>query len=200
MHVIMNCFLFCARCRNKSVTLEQDQLYSRAERIILRHCQQSAFPDEFNKIRRNEMIPANSKILPLNPYYDLDDDLLCARGRLTNADIPDDMKCPIILPANHRVTDLLIADTHRRNGHIGLKHVVSKLRERFWIIRCVTEVRKILRRCIFCTRHNRPLMTQQMAPLPAARTSAEHPPFHATGIDYFGPPCPSLASACEYAF
>ena len=106
------------------------------------------------------MIQASSKILSLNPFLDRDEDLIRARGQLLNADIPDDMKCPIILPANHRLTDLLIADTHRRNGHIGLKHMVSKLRERFWII---------LRRCIFCTRHNRPLMTQQMAPLPAAR-------------------------------
>ena len=28
VHVIMNCFLFCARCRKKSITLEHDQLYS----------------------------------------------------------------------------------------------------------------------------------------------------------------------------
>ena len=118
------------------------QLHVLAENIILRHCHQSAFPDEFDKLRRNEMIPASSKILPLNPFYDLDDNLLRARGRLANADIPDDMKRPIILPANHRVTDLLIADAHRRNGHIGLKHMVSKLKERFWIVHCVTEVLK----------------------------------------------------------
>ena len=30
-------------------------------------------------------------------------------------------------------------------------------------------------------------MTQQMAPLPADRVNTEHPPFHATGIDFFGP-------------
>ena len=102
------------------------------------------FPDEFNKLMQNQLIAPNSNILPLKPYYDLYDDLLRARGRLTNAEIPVDMKCPIILPANHRVTDLLIADTHHRNGHIGLKNMVSKLRKRFWSVCCVTEVRKFL--------------------------------------------------------
>ena len=145
MHVIMNCFLFCERCRKESTKLRHDQLYSRAERVILRQCQQTIFPDEFNKLTQNQLIAANSKILPLNPYHDLDDDLLRARGRLANADIPDEIRNHIILPANNRVTRLMITDTQRRKGHIGLKHMVLKLREKFWIVRCVTEVRQILR-------------------------------------------------------
>ena len=66
------------------------------------------------------MIQASSKILSLNPFRDKKEDLIRARGRLAHADIPDDMKRPIILPAKHCSTDLLIADTHRKNGHIGI--------------------------------------------------------------------------------
>ena len=108
-------------------------------------------------------------------------------GPAENADIPTDQRTPIVRPANHRVTHLLIDDIHRRNGQIGLKHVCSKLRGRFSLLRCISEVKKIIGRCIFFRRQHRPLMTQQMAPLPADRVNTEHPPFHATEIDFFGP-------------
>ena len=129
--VTMNCLLFSARCRKIAAAPGSNQLHAKPENVIFRHCQRLTFPDEFDKLTQNQIISVNSKILSLNPYLDSNDDVLRARGRLAIADIPDDMKRPIILPANSRVTDLLITDTHRRNGHIGLKHMVSKLRERF---------------------------------------------------------------------
>ena len=139
------------------------------------------------RLKNEEQVPISSKLASLNFYLDENNGMICVRGRLENADIPTDQRTPIVLPANHRVTHLLIDDIHRRNGHIGLKHVVSKLREKFWLLCCISEVKKILGRCIFCRRQHRPLMTQQMAPLPADRVNTDHPPFHATGIDFFGP-------------
>ena len=74
--VIMNCFLFCARCRKNSPSMTK--LNSQAEQIILLHCQQTAFPDKYDSILRKQAA-TNSKILPLNPFLDVDD-LLRARG------------------------------------------------------------------------------------------------------------------------
>ena len=185
--VIMRCLLFTKQCRKQATEVGHHRLMEEAEVILLRHCQGKSFPDEIRRLKKNEQVSTSSKLASLNPIIDEQNRIIRVRGRLENADIPTDQRTPIVLPANHRVTHLLIDDIHRRNGHIGLKHVVSKLRERFWLLRCISEVKKILGRCIFCRRQHRPLMTQQMAPLPADRVNTEHPPFHATGIDFFGP-------------
>ena len=117
---------------------------------MIRHCQKTSFSEEIQRLQKNEQVSTSSKLASLNPIIDEKNQMIRVRGRLENADIPTDQKAPIVLPANHRITHLLIDDIHRRNGHIGLKHVVSKLREKFWLLRCISEVKKILGRCIFC--------------------------------------------------
>ena len=94
------------------------ELNSQAERIILLHCQQMTFTDEYDSRLRKQQVATNSKILLLNPFLDVDD-LLRARGRIVNADIPENMKYPITLPANHRVTQRpLFFQTMGRYFHV----------------------------------------------------------------------------------
>ena len=88
------------------------QLHAQAENVVLCHCQQSTFPDEFNKLKRNDIIPVSSNIL-LNLFLDRDEDLIRAQGRCANADISDDMKRPFMLPANYCATG-----ANHGNGHI----------------------------------------------------------------------------------
>ena len=152
----MRCLLFYERCRKREDAADCSRLIEQAEIILIRHCQQKEFSDASERLKNGEHVSISSKLASLNPYLEKSNQMIRVRGRLENADIPTDQRTPIVLPANHRVTHLLIDDIQRRNGHIGLKHVVSKLLERFWLLRCISEVKKIYGRCIFCQRQHRP--------------------------------------------
>ena len=53
--------------------------------------------------------------------YSFDHGLLKCKGRLQNSSIPFDAKHPILLPADHHSTMLIIEDCHKRTLHNGVK-------------------------------------------------------------------------------
>lgn len=116
---------------------------------------------------------------------------LCVGGRLTNSHISDQAKHPMILPSDHRVTHLLIVHAHQSNGHLGINYTLSKLREKFWVLKGVATVKKVLRTCYVCRRMHGKMSEQLLASLPSARVNIEHPenrfPFSSVGVDCFGP-------------
>uniref|UniRef100_A0A1B0CYJ8 Uncharacterized protein n=1 Tax=Phlebotomus papatasi TaxID=29031 RepID=A0A1B0CYJ8_PHLPP len=57
-----------------------------------------------------------SRVYGLSPFYD-DEGVLRMNSRLTNSEFPG--KFPIILPPKHKVTRLLIMESHERHLHCG---------------------------------------------------------------------------------
>ena len=98
-----------------------------------------------------------------------------------------DAKFPPVLPKHHWVSQLLARHIHCDNGHIGQEHTLNLLRERFWICKARSLVRKIINKCFVCKKGHAPKLDQQMAPLPKYRVAAYEPPFTYVGIDMFGP-------------
>ena len=91
-----------------------------------------------------------------------------------------------ILPRKCHVTALLIRHAHKRLGPAGHGHVISSLREKYWIIKLNTAVRHEISKCVFChCNYSRPGV-QQTADLPKNRISPA-PPFTYTGVDYSVP-------------
>jgi hypothetical protein len=130
-------------------------------------------------------IGGNSTLRKLNPI--MVEDVMRVGGRLERANISFHAKHPIILPPKHHLTNLIIRHYHAQDGHAGVNHVLASIRQKFWIVKGQSEVRRVLSKCMECKKRNGPLGAQIMAPLPEARVTPSEYPFAKVGIDYFGP-------------
>ena len=110
---------------------------SEAETFWIKQAQAQAFPSGENE----------GSLTQLNPKSD-GDRLLRMDGRLRFADeLPYDTRHPILLPKDHPVTKLVIADAHERLGHgAGVEQVLTELRSRFWIVKGRRMVRNVTTR------------------------------------------------------
>ena len=117
----------------------------------------------------------------------LDEELLCIGGRLSKAKISERQKHPVILPKFHHIVDLIVREQHEMSGHTGREHVLSLVRQRYWIIAGRLAVRRVFGKCFTCKRNHARPATQRMVDLPSCRLMNDHPPFTFVGVDLFGP-------------
>jgi hypothetical protein len=122
------------------------------------------------------------------PYFDVVDDVVRAGGRLAHApSLTNDQRHPLLLPAAHPVSKLLVRHYHARSFHQGRCVTQGAIADAgFVIISVRTILRNILSSCVICRRLRRPLEGQLMADLPPDRL-AGYAPFTNTGVDVFGP-------------
>ncbi|KAK3886009.1 hypothetical protein Pcinc_009834 [Petrolisthes cinctipes] len=158
---------------------------NQAEKSIIQVVQKESFSEELSALKGGLKVKSNSSLYKLNPV--LHDGLIRVGGRISKAPICFDAKHPIILPYKHHITEIIIQEFHERAGHQGREHVLSSLRESFWILKCNAAVRRVLSKCIKCRRYQAPVMQQKMANLPVDRITPNEPPFTNTGVDCFGP-------------
>ncbi|XP_064122452.1 uncharacterized protein LOC135226673 [Macrobrachium nipponense] len=157
-----------------------------AERAIIMYVQREVFGDEVKALSRELSVGKSSPIYKLDPFLDSEDGLLKVGGRIRRSDIPQSAKHPILLPKKHHVTTLLIRHEHELLAHSGRNHVLSNLRQKYWIINANATVRNVLFHCVTCRKLKEPALSQKMADLPADRLEPS-PPFSNVGIDLFGP-------------
>ena len=202
----------CERCKRgsslalkstvgrESESINVDEI-DRAEKEVLKFVQRQSFEEEMSRLEQKGggsgdnsskrskekelVVKKTSAIYKLAPMKI--DGLLYVGGRLTQASIPNAAKHQLILPKKHHVVDLIVRHYHLKSGHSGLEHVLSLIRERFWILKARTAVKSVLRGCFDCKRRQAPLGEQQMADLPTDRVTPEKPPFTFVGVDCFGP-------------
>ncbi|XP_043199287.1 uncharacterized protein LOC122368999 [Amphibalanus amphitrite] len=156
-----------------------------AEKKIIRHIQEHEFPREYENLSVGAEVPRTSRLVKLHPF--MQDGIIRVGGRLAEASILEETKHPIVIPSRGHFTELLITDAHEAVGHSGRQFTLAKLRKRFWILKGISSVRRVLNSCLSCTKLYRPPESQQMANLPSDRVQAQEPPFTRTGVDYFGP-------------
>lgn len=172
--------LSCTSSIQMSVSAEE---ISRALLALIYYVQQSSFPDELLKLKKGALVSKNLR--RLDPFVD-EYGLVRVGGRLTNADIPYAHKHPALLPAKHRLTDLLIDYHHIRLKHPGANTLQTVLQREFWILSARKLIRSRLRRCIPCFRTKPRPVQPKMASLPSYRVQ-QLKPFASTGVDYAGP-------------
>ena len=77
-------------------------------------------------------------------------------------------------------------DYHRRLHHKGVDHLRNEMRQRYWVLRGRTTIRKLLHQCSYCKKRRVRPEPPRMAGLPRDRLQVA-PVFSKVGVDYFGP-------------
>ncbi|KRY06469.1 hypothetical protein T12_8984, partial [Trichinella patagoniensis] len=168
-----------AGSRRAGTALMADELKA-AERIWIRQEQIHAFGSKD---------PTDKSVMKtlcgLNPFID-EFGVMRVGGRLGRAQLEEEAKFPALLPCKGMIVDLLIEREHSRQLHAGVAQTLAALRERFWILRGRSAVKRVLRKCRLCRRVAARPFEQRMGELPATRVNPAGP-FSNVGIDFAGP-------------
>ena len=160
-------------------------LLQKSRTAIFELVQPENFASELKYLQVSNVVPNQSKLLQLNPI--LDKSLIKAGGLLKHANIPNQSKHQIILPAKHQVTSLIIQHYHETSYHSGRDQTLSLIRQSYWIVNGKSAVRKILQRFLYCDRIRVQPRPPIIANLADERVGLYEPTFSYTGIDFFGP-------------
>lgn len=156
----------------------------RAERWILKRVHSEMFCTELHSLIEGKEILGRSRLRSLNPF--LKNGLIVVGGRLNNAEAPETYKHPIVLPAEHKVTQLIFRQKHAEQLHCGPQALLAEVRRQYWPLRGRASARSSVLKCVRCVRA-RPRFTEPiMAPLPKQRVQGTYP-FVVTGVDFAGP-------------
>ena len=135
-----------------------------AEKSIITIIQKQNYAEEILALEKGNCIKKGSSLRRLDPV--MDNGILRVGGRLSRAAMPLESKFPAILPKNEHVSKLIVNDIHKRLGHAGRNHIISKIRQHYWIP-CVNALaRNIIRSCTTCRRQHASTKDQKMADLP----------------------------------
>lgn len=139
---------FIDRCRRRSTTLNLGHI-EKAEKLLIRRAQREDFAEDVQRLEEQKPLRMTSRLHKLDPFID-DEGIIRARGRIDAADVPEDMKKPIILDGKSTFTKLLVMKEHKRAGHANNERVINDLRQRFWILKLRPTVRGEAHKCTFC--------------------------------------------------
>ena len=104
-----------------------------------------------------------------------------------NAELPEEVKYPKLLPRKQHFTDLIIESYHKGLLHAGVTHTLSHLRHKYWIPHGHTEVKRVLCKCTICCRHKGgPYKMPPMTPWPKSR-GMKSSPFTFVSLNYLRP-------------
>lgn len=156
----------------------------KATHMLARIVQEAVFSQELQDLQNERPVNSKSNLSYLNPFID-EDSLIRAGGRLKNSTLNYSVKHPIILPANHHFTRLVIQHEDIKQLHSGTEGTLAAIRNAYWILSARNSVKDI-RKCITYFRTKRQESTQIMGNFPKDRARPTKP-FNSCGIDYFGP-------------
>ena len=105
---------------------------------------------------------------------------------MKHANIPYDWKHQIILPKDHRISELIAREYHN-HSRLETEYLLANLRKKYLIIRGRVLVKHIIIKGITCQRKQAKNLNPKVSDLPLQRLEAMKPPLCRTGIDLFGP-------------
>ncbi|XP_053990009.1 uncharacterized protein LOC128882436, partial [Hylaeus volcanicus] len=147
------------KVENKGAPITANEI-EKATNFIIRIAQSEYYECEVNDLEKCKEIEKTSELLKLNVFID-EKRILRVGGRITNEDIPFEMRHPILIPKKSEIAKLIIRDVHETNFHTGPKLTEALIRKKFWITNGQTTIKKQLKNCVIC-RKFRPKTAHQM--------------------------------------
>ena len=145
-----------------------------ARNYLIKEAQKSSYPEEYKALKQNKPISEKSSLIKLNPK--LREGLIIMKGRLDNLQtMPEQLKNPIILPKDSRITDLIILQHHQMIAHSGPELTLRNIRLQYWIPGGKRQIRSAIKLCghNLCKHPYPQGHTQQIANLPIPRITPE---------------------------
>ena len=158
-----------------------------AEMKLVRYIQKAYFPRLYKTLLANKTLTAIdcSKLLrKLSPR--IDNELLRVGGRIDNAPVEYKTRHPIVLPADYRLTRLVVSHCHASVGHAGVQHIFCALVQRYWVETPSSIIRKVIDNCVACRKQEAKPCAQITAELPLCHLQMGQSSLFYTGCDYLG--------------
>ena len=144
----------------------------------------------FQLVQSASLLPGSSPLLKLQPQMDTTHvvPVMQVHGRLRAAHhLPIHIHNPVLLPAKHRVTKLIVSAANGEAKHsIGTNHLLSNRSCDYWVVKGKTVVKEHRNKCIQCRKMSAKAATPPMSLLPDFRTSEPLQPFTKTGVNFAG--------------
>ncbi|XP_046595309.1 uncharacterized protein LOC107218924 [Neodiprion lecontei] len=176
---------YCLRFKNRRTgPLIVEELRTATLRIIA-WIQRICFASELHDRQRGRPINSKSCLTPLDPGID-EDGVIRVGGRSNHSSLSYNQKHPIILPKNHKITELIIRKEHISGLHAGTQATLYNLRKNYWIIDGRRQISNVIQHCVTCAKLNPRPINYKMGQLPNVRVSEARPFIH-SGVDYCGP-------------
>ncbi|CAO4386600.1 unnamed protein product [Caenorhabditis nigoni] len=130
------------------------------------------------------------KIPPHLQTYEDQDGLVRDRRQIESPVLPQDCHChcQILIYNEHRLADLLVAETRSFNGHLPENYTRAVIRTKYWIPHDAVVVNRVIEKCVPCKRgvHGLPFAYPYSSILPHCRTTPSKP-FSKVELDYMSP-------------
>ena len=154
-----------------------------ASKAIEKTVQRQYFQEDLEALESGKAIKKDSKLSKLCPV--LIDSTICVGGRLRHAPVALQVMHPLVIPSQHPIALLLIRHYHEILAHAGRGHMLSVLRQKFWILNARALTRRILRNCMACRKRSERVINQMIGDLPKPRLTPHEPPFTYIEIDFY---------------
>ena len=155
-----------------------------ADRSLILYVQKVSFSKEITYLEQKKPLPRTSSLVSKDPV--LHNGLLVIGGRLKHSNLPSNCKHRVILPKNHNLSKVIVAE-HHAVGHTGIEWTLSMINQNFYIVGARNMLKVLRSKCITCRKLHARYVEQKMSDLPPQRTLAFLQPFSFMGLDVFGP-------------
>ena len=141
--------------------------------------QEIFYSQEIVILKGGDKLNSSSTLFKLRPMYDQEQNLIVIPTRLGGQEL-------VLLPPKSYLSRLIVLNFHVKGMHEGPHATLSEIRNSYWLIDGLSNVKKFLSHCMICRKYNPASYSNVESSLQPFRTTAQAP-WKSTGVDHLGP-------------